>query len=189
MLPGKGFWRSMAERAQRRTYLRLALSAAERLRGHWALFGAVVEKAALPGQDAIEYAFEAIVIRFDNFLKREHRRGNTHRGLIILDKSTRETRLQSLAREMKKQGHRWGALANRADVPMFVDSSATRAVEYVALVSYALWQRFEKGDAEFLNAISGRFDREGAVVHGLVHRTLDTTCDCDCCDMNRPRTR
>lgn len=191
MLPGKGFWRSIPDSGRRRATLIEALDAPSVLRGHWALFGVVVEKAALAGEDPIEFAFEHIVARFDTFLKREHhQRKNTHRGLIILDKSTRETRLQSLSRDLKKRGHRWGSLANLADVPMFVDSIATRAVQFADLVAYALWRKFEHSDPEFYNRIERFFDREGAVVHGLMHQSLVTDgCDCAWCLMQRRAPR
>jgi len=189
MLPGKGFWRSFPDPGRRRAMMNDALDASAALRGHWALFGVVVEKAALAGEDPIEFVFEQMVARFDTFLKREHRRNNTHRGLILLDKSTYETRLQMLARDLKKRGHLWGTLANLADVPMFVDSAATRAVQYADLVAYALWRKFEHGDAEFYNRIERHFDREGGIVHGLLHHSLRmTVCDCAYCRMRRGET-
>jgi Protein of unknown function (DUF3800) len=182
ILPGKGFWRSIKDRSARRAVLQNALSVATDLRGDWALFGVVVEKAALAGEDPVEYAFEHIVTRFDAYLKRLHRKGNTHRGLIILDKSTQETRLQSLARDFRINGSRWGSVTNLADVPMFVDSAATRAVQYADLVSYALWQAYEKGDISFLAPLIGQFDREGAVLHGLHHKTAASQpCPCATC--------
>jgi hypothetical protein len=182
ILPGKGFWRSIKDRDTRKTHIESALKIANRLRGDWALFGVVVEKQAVAGEDPVEYAFEHIVTRFDAFLKRLHRKGNTHRGLIILDKSTQETRLQSLARDFRSNGSRWGSVTNLADVPMFVDSAATRAVQYADLVSYALWQAYEKGDTSFLSPLIGHFDREGAVLHGLHHKsTLGQPCTCAIC--------
>lgn len=181
MLPGKGFWRSF-DRLKRRTAIRHALATAQSLKGHWALFGVVVEKAAVAGEDPIEFAFEHIIARFDTFLKRQFHRKNPQRGLVILDKSTMETRLQMLARDFKKNGHRWGVLANMADVPVFVDSAATRAVQYADLVSYALWQKFERGDDEFFHVIGHLFDSEGGVVHGLLHKKLPgAACDCPYC--------
>ena len=182
MLPGKGVWRAM-EKADRRRVFRHALAAARDLRGNWALFGVVVEKAAVSPDDPIELAFEQLCSRFDRFLKREYHRGNKQRGLMILDKSTRETRLQSMARDFKDVGHRWGdVLHSVADVPMFVDSSATRAIQYADLVAHALWQKFERGQDEFFNVIDDAFDSEGGVVHGLLHRKLpDRLCDCPYC--------
>ena len=80
-----------------------------------------------------------------------------------------EVRLQSLATEFKTIGHTWGVTRNLADVPLFVDSRATRLIQYADLVAYAMWRKFEKGDDEFFNEIADKFDSEGGVVHGLHH--------------------
>lgn len=135
---GKGFWRSIGDRAQRRRHLAAALSKADQLQGKWALFGAVIEKQAVSPDDALEYAFEQIISRFDRYLGRMHKKNNTQRGLLILDKSTQETRLQGLTRDFRLNGHRWGRLNNLVDVPFFVDSKATRAIQYADMVAYAL---------------------------------------------------
>ena len=131
------------------------------------MFGAVVEKQAISPDDGLEYAFEQIISRFDRFLGRMHKKNNTQRGLLILDKSTQETRLQRLTRDFRMNGHRWGRLNNLVDVPFFVDSKATRAIQYADMVAYALWRHFEKGDSEFYNVIDTAFDAEGGVRHGL----------------------
>ena len=69
-----------------------------------------------------------------------------------------------------------------ADVPLFVDSRATRIIQYADLVAYALWRKFEKGDDEFFDVISDAFDREGGVVHGLHHfKDPQHSCDCPGC--------
>ncbi len=183
MFAGKGYWRSIRSKDQRKTHIRHALATCRALAGRWALFGVVVEKAAISPEDPVEFAFEQICARFDAFLKREHRRENTQRGLMILDKSTRETRLQALARDFRTEGHRWGVLRNLADVPMFVDSRATRLVQFADLVSYALWHRFEKDNSEFFDVISADFDKEGGVVHGLLHvHSGRAECDCPYCE-------
>jgi len=182
MLAGKGFWRSLRPRELRHTHIRHALAECRKLMGTWALFGVVVDKQAISPEDPIEFAFEQICSRFDAFLKREFHKGNKLRGLIILDKSTRETRLQALATEFGKSGHRYGILHSLADVPMFVDSAATRAIQFADLVSYALWQKFERGDDQFFNVIDDAFDAEGGVVHGLLHRkAAGMFCDCPYC--------
>lgn len=182
MLPGKGFWRSIRDKNTRRAHICDALAECHKLRGNWALFGVVVEKAAVSPEDPIEFAFEQICVRFDAFLKRQYRQGDKQRGLIILDKSTRETRLQALATEFGKSGHRYGILHSLADVPMFVDSAATRAIQYADLVSYALWQKYERGDSQFFDVIADDFDSEGGIVHGLMHKKpLGQSCDCPYC--------
>lgn len=182
ILPGKGFWRSIKDKDTRKTHIESALKVANRLRGDWALFGVVVEKQAVAGEDPVAYAFEQIISRFDTYLKRLHRGGKTHRGLIVLDKSTHETRLQVLARDFRKHGSRFGSVTNLADVPMFVDSAATRAIQYADLVSYALWQNYEKNDPTFFDHIRSQFDSEGGIVHGLHHRHRERqACPCPAC--------
>lgn len=182
ILPGKGFWRSIKNPQTRRSHFESALKIAGNLRGDWALFGVVVEKQAVAGEDPVAYAFEQIISRFDTYLKRLHRGGKTHRGLIVLDKSTHETRLQILARDFRKNGSHWGSVTNLADVPMFVDSTATRAIQFADLVSYALWQNYEKNDPTFFQHIRGQFDSEGGIVHGLHHRHAAAhRCTCPAC--------
>lgn len=183
ILAGRGRrWRH-TPKAERRTIIRDGLNAYRSLQGDWCLFGVVVDKQALSPEDPVEYAFEQLCSRFDLFLTRLHHKGNTQRGLIILDKSTKETRLQSLASGFKRHGHRWGVTWNQADVPFFVDSKATRLIQYADLVAYAMWRRFEKGDGEFFDTIADLFDREGSTIHGLHHfKGLDDSCDCPACN-------
>ncbi len=167
MQSGRNRWRRLGSREVRREYICEALRTAEQLKGEWALFGIVVEKAAMPDEDVMDYCFEHRCSRFDQFLGRMHRRSNTQRGIIIMDESTKETRLQELAINFRRHGHRWGKLRNLVDVPFFVNSKATRLVQYADMVAYALWRAYEHGDHQFLDLIKARFDRAGEVVHGL----------------------
>lgn len=137
------------------------------------LFGAVVRKAALAGkQDTVEHAFEQISSRFDMFLKRlyaEHE--DRQRGLILLDKSSTELRIQTLAREFKYSGHSWGKTKNYAEVPVFLDSKASRLIQLADLVAFALYRFYEAGNNSFYDIIKNRFDNEGGVEHGLYVKT------------------
>lgn len=182
---GRGWWRKMRRREDRRAIIAEGLKAAQGLAHYqWRLFGVVVDKEARFPEDPVEYAFEQISSRFNLFLRRMHLRGDTQRGLIVLDKSKsdQESRLQSLAFEFRNFGNRWGAMTNLADVPFFVDSRATRGIQYADLVSYAMWRKYEEGDAEFFDVIANWFDSEGGVVHGLHHyRNRDDFCDCPSC--------
>ena len=185
ILSGSGRWRTLKlSKEKRRHAIRTGLETPGRLvPNQWGLFGVVVDKHALSPRDPIEYAFEQLCYRFDLFLTRLHHQGNTQRGLIILDKSAQETRLQSLASEFRTRGQgRRGVVRNLADVPLFVDSRATRCIQYADLVAYAMWRKFEKGDDEFFDVIANSFDSEGGVVHGLHHfKRFDDPCDCPAC--------
>lgn len=182
ILAGRGRWRG-TRREQRRAIIGNALAATRKLASNqWRLFGVVVDKRARSPEDPIEYAFEQLCNRFDRFLSRLYHQHDNQKGIIVLDKSSEETRLQSLASEFRTIGHRWGVTRNLVDVPLFVDSKATRFIQYADLVAYALRRKFEQGDGEFFDIISPYFDREGGVVHGLHHyRNRDELCNCPAC--------
>lgn len=131
------------------------------------LFGAVIKKSAVSGIDPVEHAFEQISSRFDLFLKRLHQNGDTQRGLILFDKASTEKRIQTLAREFKYQGHSFGQNLNYAEVPVFLDSKASRLIQLADLVAYSLYRHFESQDSRFYNIIENAFDSEGGVKHGL----------------------
>jgi hypothetical protein len=181
---GRRHWRGISRDARDLAY-REALEVLAKSR-HVKLFGAVIHKAAISPDDPMEYAFEQLCNRFDRFLGRLHAAGDTQRGLIILDESSYETSLQSLSRNFRNLGHRWGRLYNLCDVPLFVNSQATRMIQYADLVAYAMRRYFEKGDPALFDIIAHRFDSEGGVVHGLVHYTpTGMVCNCFACRQRR----
>lgn len=177
---GKKHWRGI-EKDKRFEGYKKALSFLTRSKDV-TLFGAVINKAARSPEDPMEYAFEQLANRFDLFLSRMHKQGNSQRGLIVLDKSTYETSLQTLAREFRDTGHRWGQLRSLADVPLFVDSKATRMVQYADMVAYALRRYYINKEPEYFSIIANQFDRDGGVIHGLVHYTPQNSgCPCPVC--------
>jgi hypothetical protein len=180
ILGGKKHWRGIGKN-DRIEALRDALEAiGNSQQVH--LFGAAIHKAALSPDDPMEYAFEQICNRFDRFLGRLHKAGNTQRGLVILDESSYETSLQGLARDFRIDGHRWGQLYNFSDVPLFVDSRATRMIQYADMIAYSTRRYFEHGDATYFDIFKHRFDSEGGVLHGLVHYTPSgEQCGCIAC--------
>ncbi len=146
-------------------------------------FGMAIEKVAASPDDPVEHAFEQMSDRFDKFLRRIYlKKGYAQRGLIIVDKSRYEDTLQTLARDYRTDGTRWGNLRNLAEVPLFVDSRASRLIQLADLVSYALWRRYEHGDATWIAPIIRTSDNDGGVYHGLYHKRLpQTVCDCPAC--------
>ena len=130
----------------------------------------------------MECAFEELCNRFDLQLKRLHARGETQRGIIILDESSYENSLQRLVRDFRILGTRWGVLVNVAEIPMFVDSRACRAIQMADHIAYAVFRRYHAGDTSYLDIIAPRFDSEQGRMHGLVHKqTQLTTCTCLAC--------
>jgi hypothetical protein len=119
-----------------KSVLRVAAAGYETTR----LFACAIHKKSFPSADPVELAFEDLCQRFDYFLSRRRQQGDQQRGMIILDKTTRETSLQRLSREFRKVGTRWGPLKNIADTPFFVDSRASRLVQLADHVAYAVLQ-------------------------------------------------
>lgn len=83
-----------------KSVLRVAASSYETTR----LFACAIHKGSYPTADPVELAFEDLCQRFDYFLSRRRQQGDQQRGMIILDKTTRETSLQQLSREFRKVG-------------------------------------------------------------------------------------
>lgn len=132
--------------------------------------------------DLVVLAFEDLCQRFEYFLSRRRQLGDEQRGMIILDKSTRETSLQQLSREFRKAGTRWGSLRNIADTPFFVDSRASRLIQIADHVAYAVFRRYNSGDAQYMDIIASRFDEADGIYHGLSHKhTERLTCTCHGC--------
>lgn len=184
ILSGRKQWRGVNRDRRTAAYQEALtiLSTSARVR----LFGAAIHKARVaqlnPPEDPMEYAFEQVASRFDMMLGRLHKGGDTQRGLIVLDKSAYETSLQTLSVNFRKIGHRWGQLRNLSEVPLFVDSRATRMIQFADLVAHAVRRYYEKGDATYFDIIKGKFDAEGGVLHGLTHFTpLGTQCNCFAC--------
>lgn len=127
-----------------------------------------MKKSSLAGIDPIEHAFEQLSSRFDLFLKRIYaKHQEAQRGIILFDKSSTEQRIQTLSREFKYSGHTWGKTKNIAEVPVFLDSKASRLIQLADLVAFALYRFYEHNDNSFYDIIKYCFDREGGVEHGL----------------------
>ena len=135
------------------------------------IFASVVKKTSVSPQDPVMVTFEQVASRFDKYLMRLHQANDTQRGLIVFDKSTYETTIQSLATDFRTIGHTWGVLRNLAEVPLFLDSKASRLIQLADLIAYALFRHYEKGDSRFYTLIKTRFDSEGGITHGL-HEVL-----------------
>ncbi|HMT07179.1 MAG TPA: DUF3800 domain-containing protein [Pyrinomonadaceae bacterium] len=166
MRTGKGIFRRFTKE-DRRIAIKDSLQAILDSHPGNRLFAAVVKKSLVTPEDPVEFAFEQLASRFDHYLSRLHKRGDTHRGLIIFDKSTYETTIQGLATDFRTVGHRWGVLRNLSEVPLFLDSRASRLIQLADLVAYSIFQKFERGDDELFSMIENRFDSEGGIVHGL----------------------
>lgn len=166
MRQGRDFWKSFSvpDRVQA---IKDALQALASSNRDNRIFVVSVRRAAISPEDPVAYAFEQIANRFDRYLLRLHRAGETQRGIMIFDKSTYEESLQGLATDFRTTGHRWGTLRNLSEVPLFLDSRASRLIQLADLVAYAAFRHFEKADSQFFDIVRSRIDADGGVQHGL----------------------
>ena len=72
-----------------------------------------------------------------------------------------------MSHRFSRTGHRWGTLRNLAEVPLFLDSKASRLIQLADIVAYAIHRWYNKKDFEYFSIIKECFDTEGSVVHGL----------------------
>ncbi|MBC7908787.1 MAG: DUF3800 domain-containing protein [Rhodospirillaceae bacterium] len=166
MVTGAKFWRSQPVDKRRQAVID-ALQVLSDSHASTRVFAAVIDKRYIGDRDAVEFAFEELVVRFDHYLMRLFRGGDRQRGLIIFDKSRQEAAIQNLAFNFKRIGHSRGFLRNMAEVPVFLDSKASRLVQLADLVVYAVFRRFERDDPTFFDVIARRFDMAAGARHGL----------------------
>ncbi len=181
-----GVWRTVRERSQREQMIKDALGVftpSQSVR----LFAVAVDKSAVAPHDPVQLAFEELCNRFNLFLQRVNNRNprESHRGLIVMDETKHEAPLQALARHFRVNGGRWGHFRNLAEVPFFVDSKASRLVQLADLVAYATWRKYEHSDGRFFDPLLPKFDADGGVLHGLVHRRGQAECYCPACYSRR----
>lgn len=166
MLAGRNFWRRFPKE-ERDKAIKDALAILAASHNSNKVFVCVIKKSLASPRDPVELAFEQLSSRFDHFLMRLHKNGDTHRGIIIFDKSTYETTIQNLATDFRTIGHSWGVLRNLSEVPLFLDSHASRLIQLADLVAYAAFKKYEKYDNQYFSIVEGRLDQEGGVIHGL----------------------
>ncbi len=166
MWSGRGIWR-LFSKIEREQAILDALHVFMNSHPSNRLFASVVNKVSVSPRDAVEVAFEQVGSRFDQYLTRLHKNHDTQRGVTIFDKSSYETPLQTLAKDFRTIGHTWGTIRNFAEVPLFLDSKASRLIQLADLVAWSIFNYYEKGEDRFWNVIKDSFDTDGKIVHGL----------------------
>ncbi len=166
MFGGRGFWRRFPIQMRHEAIFdALAILTQSHISN--IAFAAVIEKGGPEPVDPVAVAFEQVCSRFDKYLLRLHRSKDTQRGLIVFDKATYESQIQNLATDFRRIGHRWGVIRNLAEVPLFLDSRASRLLQLADLIAYALFRYYERGDDRFMAPITMRLDRIGGATQGL----------------------
>ena len=64
-------------------------------------------------------------------------------------------------------GHSWGILRNLSEVPLFIDSKASRLIQMADIIAYSAFQYYERGDDQYYKIFKSRIDTENGIMHGL----------------------
>lgn len=179
MFSTRGRWGKF-ERPQRIENIKRVLKTLDRAHEGVTVFACAVHRESYPKDDPVIVAFENLTDRFDKFLKRM---GDDQRGLIVFDKSSYENSFQSLSSQFRQRGNRWGSyMTSICEVPLFIDSKASRIIQLADHIAYSVFRRFNANDLTYYNCIEGRFDRNETTVFGLVHlQSYNRSCTCPAC--------
>lgn len=148
-----------------------------------ALFAVARAPQAVPSADPLERCFEELLLRFTLMLRRLEVDAAPEMGLVIADKARYEDTLQPLVQKWQwTSGTRFGRLARLAEVPLFLDSKASRLTQAADVVAHGVYRRYAANDSMIFEHLLPGFDASEGVVHGLVHLVRSyMTCTCPAC--------
>ena len=116
ILKGNGRWRKFPKE-KRAILIKRALSVLtdKNARKNCFVFAIAIERATLSDQqnDILEVAFEQLASRFDKFIfrKKQEHDDFAQRGVIVMDKTKDEKKLQNLTNVYRESGTQWGEFA------------------------------------------------------------------------------
>lgn len=132
------------------------------------VFASVIEKSTMPLNEILEKSYENIAHQFDQYLADMwFRRKDAQRGLVICDKASYEKKLQALSSLFKHEGHQLGRLRNFAEVPLFLDSKASRLIQLADLIAYWIFRHYQSKDNRGFRLIEPAILRRGKLQIGL----------------------
>ena len=156
------------------------------------LFAVAHHRASFPYHNPYERTYEEFFGRCNGFIGRLAASGDRHRCIAISDKS------DNLERALQEQMSRWrvvgastgsqiGPMASYAEVPLFVDSRASRLVQLGDFIAYWTFRAYTNQDHKVLDLLLPVFDSEAeGPIHGLVHLVRSyRSCDCAACRSRR----
>ncbi|WP_296649888.1 DUF3800 domain-containing protein [Paraburkholderia sp.] len=139
------------------------------------VFAAVIEKSQmLRTADILPYCFEMLATKVDDFLAYKYQKyKEPARGIFVLDRkqALEEANMQALHHTFKHLGHGNGKLRNFAEVPMFIDSKATRLIQLADSICYWIYRRYQSLDDRGWQLIQPYFANLGNGRTGL-HEVL-----------------
>lgn len=143
------------------------------------VFAVAVDKKDF-SHDEMLLAYERISQLFNNHLERDFE--DPGRGIIILDDTSYKTGLQELAAEIRKTGNKKGS-QNRSiiEIPMFVDSKASRIIQLADHIAYAVFRQYNADDGKYYKEIESRLLFKNGFCNSLAHITSNQDCRCHSC--------
>lgn len=187
MTAGRGAWRKIPSEIRQLLLLRLAsfLGAFGSVDPCFRLLAVVRAPLAVPMADPLERVFEELFLRFRSMLDRMSREGDDQLGVVVADEARYERILQPLVAKWRDSGiarRRLGRLDRLVEVPLFVDSQATRLLQMADVVAHAVWRFYERHNDDLIGPMLSGFDTESGVMHGLVHLVPNyKQCPCPAC--------
>lgn len=147
------------------------------------LFAVARSPGSVMRADPLERTFEELLLRFTQMLVRLNRQdGTNEHGLVIADKARYEHTLQPIVHRWRTSGTRFTRLRRLVEVPLFIDSRATRITQAADFVAHAVYRHYGASDDSLFRPMLNGFDTVGGVRHGLVHLVRDyRTCPCAAC--------
>ena len=133
------------------------------------VFASVIQKSTMSPAEVLPKAFEHVSSQFDNYLATiwtRHR--DAQRGLVIFDKTDYEQKLQAMSYLFKHKGHTNGRLRNFAEVPLFLDSKASRLIQMADLIAYWIYRFYEATDDRGYKLIEPYFYKVNGCNAGLM---------------------
>jgi Protein of unknown function (DUF3800) len=150
-------------------------------------FGVAAHKRSFRGRDIIALVHEEIFGRFDILLSRLHLSGDSHRSIVIADESSYGLLVQGMLPQWKLAGTtRGGRLHSFIEVPLYVDSKASRLVQAADCIAWAIYNYYERGHTTYMQQLNRRFDDDSGIQHGMVHLIRGyQSCLCVACVSRR----
>lgn len=167
MYGGKNAWRGIAPEARSQAVVDILSLLSDR-RLNLRIFASVIEKSRMASHVILRRSFENVAAAFDAYLQSLYRRRDPQRGLIIVDKSNYEQQLQELSHAFKHNGHQTGKLRNLAEVPLFLDSKASKLIQMADIVAYWIFRHFQSGDARGFDIMRRCGVDNGCLPRGLI---------------------
>jgi hypothetical protein len=144
-----------------------------------------ISKAENSETDNLRTTFQDVCLKFNHFLVKTHKAGNTNKGLLIIDDAHKK-QFKDLIYAFRREGVKGVPIYNIVDIPYFSASQDTRMLQLADFCVYAVYRYYEKQDSTYLDKILPRFDRRDMLhIDGLRHVTKSLACTCHACSSRR----